>query len=889
MSIHNLNRLFQPRSVAVIGASRNKSSIGNILLTNLIQGFGRPFYAVNPKYDSIDGVTCCESILAIKETVDLAIVCTPANTVPDIVNECGQAGVANVLVISAGFREVGAHGRELEEAIQKIALQYSGLRIIGPNCLGILSPQFGLNASFANQLPAPGRIAFISQSGAVCTAAMDWAMDQGIGFSAVASLGNTLDVDLGDMIDYLATDPNTDSIVLYIESIGNARKFMSAARAFTRKKPIVALKSGRFAQSAQAAASHTGALVGEDCVYDAALARAGIVRVHELMELFSCAEMLSRGKLPTGPRLAIVTNAGGPGIMTTDAVLARQGTMAKLSVATLAALDHQLPSTWSHQNPIDILGDAAPQRYENAIRTVLDDQAVDGVVVLLTPQAMTEPDQSAIALVEASRNAAKPVLAVWMGGPSVAAGIGRLNQASIPTFESPEQAVDAFASMVQYVRRRQLLDETPHDRAIEFRFSQAERDATVAGKSGLLNELESKSVLAAYEIPTNETCLATDVEQAIEIARRMNGAVALKIASPDITHKTNVGGVVLNLRGDEEVARAYEKIISAAGRAQPNAQLLGVTVQPMVVDPNAVELIVGVKRDPTFGAVMMVGSGGTMAELIRDRVVELPPLNDVLARRMLESMRAWPLLNGFRGRPQMDVQQLVGLMIRLSYMVAERPEIVELDINPLMVTPHSTIAVDARMVLIAGEPKPAVKRFAHLAIRPYPIGLSKDVTLLNGKVVRLRPIRPDDEGQWIKMLESCSTATIHNRFGGLVHHFNHEFAARFCNIDYDRELALVAELDTKDKKSLVGVARLVAYSDGVRASLSFLVGDAWQNQGLATELTDYCMEIASDWKIAEVIATTTAENLAARRLLKGVGFEETLSEGGIVVARKVLS
>lgn len=892
MSIHNLNRLFQPRSVAVIGASPTKSSIGNILLSNLVQGSVRPVYAVNPKYDVIDGVACVKSVLAIKDHIDLAVVCTPAATVPDIVNECGQAGVSNVLVISAGFREVGARvgagGCELEEAVQKIAYKHQGLRIIGPNCLGILSPHCGLNASFANQLPKPGRTAFISQSGAICTAAMDWALSEGIGFSAVASLGNTLDVDLGDMIDYLATDPNTDSIVMYIESIGNARKFMSAARAFTRRKPIVAIKSGRFSQSAKAAASHTGALVGEDSIYDAAFARAGIVRVNELMELFNCAEMLSRGRLPTGSRLAIVTNAGGLGIMALDAVLARHGTLAKLADSTIASLDQCLPSTWSRQNPVDILGDAPPDRYRDAVNAVLNDDLVDAVIVLLTPQAMTDPEQSAIALIDASRIANKPVLAVWMGGQAVAVGIERLNQASIPTFSSPEQAVDAFVSMNQYVQRRQLLDEAPHERAVEFQRSQAERDATVSGKSGLLNEMESKVVLAAYDIPTNETCLATNANQAVAIAQRMNCPVALKIVSPDIPHKSNVGGVVLNLRSDE-VLQAFEKIMSRAKKAQPDARLKGVTVQPMVSDPNAIELIVGVKRDPTFGTVLMIGAGGIMAELIRDRVIELPPLNDLLARRMLETMQAWPLLNGFRGRPPLNVEELVSLLIRLSYLVAERPEIVELDINPLLVTPQSILAVDARMVLSKCETPSPVKPFSHLAIRPYPIGFAKTIELPNGQVVQIRPIRPDDEERWIKMLESCSTATIHNRFGGLVHQFNHELAARFCNIDYDRELAMVAEVEAANgQKSLIGVARLVAYSDGVRASLSFLVGDAWQHLGLATQLTEFCMRIVDEWKISEVIATTTTQNQAARRLLQGLGFDETLSEEGMVFAKKVL-
>ena len=889
MSIRNLNRLFQPRTVAVIGASPKPSSIGKIVLANLLDAsFSGTVYPVNPKYNEIDGVPSLKCIEDVLEPIDLAIVCTPAATVPGIVDECGRSGVSNVLVLSAGFREIGASGLLLEEEVRRLAAEYPGMRIVGPNCLGILSPHYGLNASFAQRLPKPGRTAFLSQSGALCTAIMDWAIEEGFGFSAIASLGNAIDVDLGDMIDYLATDPHTDSIVLYIESIRDARKFISAARAFTRTKPIVAYKAGRFAASAKAAASHTGAMVGEDSVYEAALARAGIVRVFEMNELFSCAEVLARGNLPRGPRLAIVSNAGGPGIMATDALLSRQGTLATLSEATFQKLNQQLPPTWSHQNPIDILGDAPPSRFGATVETILEDSGVDGLIVLLTPQAMTDPAESASALIAASAESTKTVLAVWMGGASVRSGLEKLNQAGIPNFQSPEQAVAAFESMVQYGRRRDILVETPNERAIAFRFSKADRDASVQAKSGLLNEIESKTILAAYDIPTNETIFASDANQAVEIAQRLNCPVALKIVSPDISHKSNVGGVILNLRGEAEIVAAFEKIMCSASNSRPGARLNGVSVQPMVLDPNAVELIVGVKRDPTFGAVLMLGSGGTMAELVRDRVVELPPLNDLLARRMLESMRSWPLLNGFRGRPRVDINQLMDTLIRLSYLVAERPEIAELDINPLLVTPKFVIAVDARIVLTPSEPAAPARTYSHLAIRPYPSELSRQITLADGHHVTLRPIRPEDERAWIKLLESCSPATIHDRFGGLVHHFNHQFASRFCFIDYDRELAIVAEIDVDGDKQLIGVGRLVAYADRDRASLSLLVGDKWQRHGLASQLADLCLEVAREWKIAQVLAETTADNIPAREILRARDFREEVGEDGVVIARRLL-
>ncbi|MDX1929501.1 MAG: acetate--CoA ligase family protein [Pirellulaceae bacterium] len=728
MSIRNLNRLFQPRSVAVIGASPKEFSIGKILLENLVsQGFSGHVYPINPKYSQIEGRPCLKCVAELREQVDLAIICTPAASIPELVEECGQASVANVLIISAGFREVGAAGLRIEEAVATNALKYPDMRIVGPNCLGILYPHGGLNASFARTLPKPGRTAFISQSGALCTAIMDWAIDVDIGFSVVASLGNAMDVDLGDMIDYLATDPYTDSIVLYIESIRDARKFMSAARAFTRTKPIVAYKAGRFAASAKAAASHTGAMVGEDCVYDAALERAGIVRVREMSDLFNCAEVLARGRLPRGDRLAIVSNAGGPGIMAVDALLARHGTLATISHATVEQLNQHLPSTWSHQNPIDILGDASAARFGAAVTCALDDSNVDGLLVLLTPQAMTEPTESAEAVCAAASKSTKTILAVWMGGPAVSAGIEELNRAGIPNFQSPEQAVAAFDYMVQYGRRRDSLYEIARPSSISFHLSASERSAQASSKSGMLNEIESKAILAAYDIPTNETLLATDASQAVEIARHISQPVALKIVSPDISHKSNVGGVLLNLQGDTAVAAAFEAIVQSARHFKPEAKISGVSVQPMVLDPKAVELILGVKRDPTFGAVLMVGSGGTLAELVHDRVVELPPLDEQLARRMLESMRTWPLLNGFRGRPAVNIEQLIDTLVRLSCMVIERPEIIELDINPLLVTPKSVIAVDARMVL---------------------------------EQVSLRPSRPADEPKGIAMLESSSNAQV---------------------------------------------------------------------------------------------------------------------------------
>ncbi len=700
MSTRNLNKLFHPKNVAVIGASEDRSKVGGIVLANLrTSTFHGQVYAVNNKSRSIDGIACYGTVHEIGSPVDLAIVCTPATTIPSIVRECGDAGVSVLMILSAGFGEIGLEGAKRESEVRQLASQYPAMRLVGPNCLGVLSPYHGMNASFAKKLPKAGRTAFLSQSGALCTAILDWSIGEGIGFSAVASLGNAIDIDLGDMIDYLASDPYTESIVLYVESIREARKFLSAAKAFTRTKPIIAYKAGRFPASAKAASSHTGAMVGEDSVYDAAFQRAGIVRVNDMTELFNVAEVLSRGKLPRGPNVAIVSNAGGPGIMAADALLSRKGTLATLAQATMEKLNRVLPDAWSHQNPIDILGDAIPSRYGNAVSIALEDEGVDGLIVMLTPQAMTDPTESARSTIGACAKSEKPVLAVWMGGESVQQALNLFHQAGISTFPTPEQAIGAFDYLVHYRRGREILTETPQATELPFRKARLDRQSEALDHSGLLNEIEAKALLNLYDIPTNETVLATSASEAVAIAKRLGCPVALKVVSPNISHKTNVGGVMLNLQGDASIAMAYEQIIENARKHQPDASLHGVSVQPMVLDPNAIELIVGTKRDPTFGPVLMIGSGGTMAELVHDRVVELPPLNSRLARRMLERMRMWPLLNGYRGRPHGAIDKLVETLIRLSFLVAERSEILELDINPLVVTPHDVIAVDARAVI----------------------------------------------------------------------------------------------------------------------------------------------------------------------------------------------
>ncbi|QDU98886.1 Succinyl-CoA ligase [ADP-forming] subunit alpha [Lignipirellula cremea] len=757
---------------------------------------------------------------------------------------------------------------QLERAVQQEAGKFSGMRIVGPNCLGVMAPHVGLNASFATDMPPKGNLAFISQSGALCTSVLDWSLQEHLGFSHFVSIGNMLDVGVADLIDYFALDEWTESIILYVESITDARQFMSAARAFTRNKPIIAYKAGRFAESAKAAASHTGAMAGVDAVYEAAFARAGIVRVFEVDDLFDCAELLARQKTPKGARLAIVTNAGGPGVMATDALLERHGVLASLSEETVRKLDQELPAAWSHGNPVDVLGDAPPKRIGKAVELVLADEDVDGVLAILSPQAMTDPTGAASAVIKAIGRSQKPVLTAWMGGGKVREGIELLNVAGIPTYSSPEKAVRAFMYLVSYAQNRQLLYETPRELPVEFPLDRGKLravfDTIISEGNDVLTESTSKALLEAYEIPVVKTYVARTASDAVELSHRTGFPVALKVFSHQITHKTDVGGVELNLANKEEVCAAYERIISRAKQQRPDANVEGVTVQRMVSAPNGRELIVGAKRDPVFGAVLLVGAGGVTAELYRDRALELPPLNERLARRALESLRSWPLLSGYRGRAGVNVDRLIEVLIRLSYLVADYPEIVELDVNPLLVTPDDVIALDARIILDHNAVLRPERPYSHLAIRPYPAEFTKRAKLKDGTPVLLRPIKPEDEPMWHNLLGSCSPETIHFRFRYTFKATTHEMAARFCFIDYDRELAIVAETEEDDRRTLIGVGRLVADADHSNAEYAVLVGDPWHGLGLGSMLTDYCLEICHRWGVRRVIAETAPDN---RRML----------------------
>jgi acetyltransferase len=872
-----LSKIFRPNSVAVVGASDRRGSVGRTVLENLQRAeFAGPIYPVNPKHQLLLKLPAYPSVLELPAAADLAIIATPAASVPGVVRECGQAGVSGIIILSAGFREIGPAGQAIEAELAAEIAKFPEMRVVGPNCLGMMVPAIRLNASFAAAMPRPGRIAFISQSGALCTSILDWSLSEQVGFSHFVSIGNALCVTVGDLIDYFAEDPTTDSIVLYVESVTGARRFMSAARAFTRTKPIVVYKAGRFAESAQAAASHTGAMAGIDAVYEAAFRRAGMVRVYQSEDMFDCAELLARQPMPQGARLAIITNAGGPGVMAVDALLAHQGELAALSKETIEKLGAVLPAHWSHRNPVDVLGDAGPQRFAKSLELALTDQNVDAALVVLTPQAMTDPIGTAVRVADLRAKTRKPMFAAWMGGLSVDPGRQILNQAGIATYDSPDRAVRAFMYLVSYRRNREILYETPRqvpvNGSINAQAARAEIEPLLAAGRRTLTETESKALLTRFGIPTTVPQPAYSPEGAVQVAREIGYPVVIKVHSPQIVHKTEVRGVVLGVATDDEVRQVFRDMVDRAKRLRPDAEVHGVTVQPMLASADGVELIVGAKKDPVFGVVMMVGAGGITAEVLGDRALELPPLNERLARRMLQSLRIQPLLEGYRGRPAVNIDRLVEVLMRFSYLLSEIPAISELDVNPLLVTAEGATALDARVIL-ESEAAANARPCSHLAIRPYPQEYVRRVALRDGTPVVLRPIQPEDEPMWHELLKNCSERSLWLRFRYLFKETTHEMATRFCFVDYDRTMAIVAELELLGKRRLVGVGRLVADADHREAEYAVLVADAWQGRGLGTLITDFCMEICGTWGIDRVYAETTADNQRMQTILHRHNFE----------------
>ena len=873
--------MFSPRTVAVIGATDREGSVGRTLLLNLANpDFKGSIYPVNPKRENILGLRSFPNIAAVPERLDLAVVITPAPTVPEIIRECADAGVRSAVVISAGFKERGAEGKRLEQQIQQVLL-HSRMRVIGPNCLGIMNPITGLNATFAHDMALEGNVAFLSQSGALETAILDWSLEEKVGFSAIVSTGSMLDAGWGDLIDYFGEDPNTESILLYMESVGDARSFLSAARAIALKKPLIVIKAGRSEAASKAASSHTGALTGSDEVCDAALRRCGVLRVQTIGDLFYMAKALARQPRPKGPRLTILTNAGGPGVLATDSLIANGCEIAPISDKTVQSLSEFLSPHWSHANPIDILGDAGPTEYSRALEIAVRDPNSDGLLAVLCPQGMTNPSVVAESLTPYASGFGKPILASWMGGQLVSDGVAKLNQAGIPTFAYPDTAARVFSYMWRYSDSLRGLYETPSlAEEVDAEDRSSERvEAIVDGakRSGrtILTETESKRLLAAYGIPVVETRVASSSAEAAAIAKSIGFPVVIKLYSETITHKTDVGGVKLNLINEAAVAAAYEEIRASVMEKAGASAFQGVTVQPMV-RLEGYELILGSSVDPQFGPVVLFGSGGQLVEVYRDRALALPPLNATLAERLLERKKVYKALRGVRGRTGVNLNQLKRILIRFSRLVVEQPWIKEIDINPLLASSEGLLALDARVVLhdastpLAQLPKPA--------IRPYPIQYVGEWKLKNGEPVVLRPIRPEDEPLMVRFHEALSEQTVYLRYfhmENLSAPTAHDRLLQKCFIDYDREMALVADHIDPDteRHEIIAVGRLTKDPSNQDGEVAVLVADRWQKQGLGTDLVGRLIEVARDQNLVRVIANILPENQSMWSLANRYGFQ----------------
>jgi acetyltransferase len=884
----NLDKIFNPKSIAVIGASDEEGTVGYALMKNIKElGYEGKVYPINIRKKEILGLKTYQTIDQLPETVDLAVIATPAKTVPDIVEQCGKAGIVGIIIISAGFKEIGPDGKALEDRILEMKRKYN-LRIIGPNCLGIIRPSIHLNATFTNKMPKSGNIAFISQSGALGAAILDWAMSENIGFSNFVSIGSMLDVDFGDLIDYFGTDPQTRSILMYIEGIIDARKFMSAARHFARTKPIVVVKAGKFGESAKAAASHTGSLTGEDMIYDAAFKRAGIVRVDEIADLFNSAEVLSTQPLPRGPNLAIITNAGGPGVMATDALIARGGKLARLSQKTMEALDNILPHYWSRGNPIDILGDAKADRFKAVIEACLNDENVDGLLIIYTTQAVTNPTEIAKNIAEQCKNEryhVKTILTSFMGHQEVQEANRIFNENNIPTYSTPEQAVKTYLYMYQYKRNLELLYETPTELPVDS--VPPKRPLTVIMRNAAkenretLNEMEAKQLLEYYNVPVVKTSVAATADEAANAASQIGYPVVLKILSPQIVHKTNAGGVVLDINSEAELREAFDTILRRAKEYNSNAEIQGVTVQPMI-KKRGYEVILGAKTDSLFGPVLLFGMGGVGVEFFRDVAIGLPPLNQTLARRLMEETKVYNLLKGYRNVPPANLDLLEEIVVRFSQMLVDFPQLKEIDINPLFIDEKEAYALDARIVIDSERVFEKFEPQKHLVISPYPSKYETMWKLRDGRTVILRPIKPEDEPLWLKMFQNFSEQSIRFRFFQIIKDTPHETRVRYCNIDYDREMAIVAELNEGGRRRILGVVRLITEPDGKKGEIAFIVADPWQGLGLGSKMVDYMIEVCKDKKLEIIYGVMLADNYQAIGLMKKMGFIlEYLSDGTV--------
>jgi acetyltransferase len=887
---HPLDALFAPEKIAVFGASEHQDSVGGQVFRNLLSGgFAGHIYPINPKYEEVAGVKCTGGLEQLGVRVDLAVVATPAVTVPAIVRQCGAAGVRAMIVLSAGFSEVGEDGRELERTVVEEARRWD-IQLLGPNCLGLICTASKMNATFSDIPAKSGSLALVSQSGALCTAILDWATDLPIGFSSVISVGDAAGIGFGELLDYLATDKNTTAILLYVEGVKDARRFMSGLRAAARLKPTLVLKVGNHESAVRAAQSHSGALVGADDVFDAALRRAGAVRVHSIGQLFATAQVLMKRYHSWGTSLAVVSNAGGPAVMAVDRAAEVGVALAELSESTIAGLSEVLPAHWSRHNPVDVIGDAGPDRYRAALSVCLADENCHGLLVILTPQAMTRPTGCAAAVIEAAANQPKPVVACWMGGARVAEGRELLRKSGIPTFNTPESAVDAIRYLWAYSENRRLLLQVPSPLTFEARHDVTGArliiEAAIAEGRNQLDTLEAKAVLRAFGIRCTMPIRARSASEALVAAENLGFPVALKIDSPDISHKTEVKGVRLNITTGKDVRRVFSELTGEAQRVLPTARITGVTVERMHSPRDGREVMVGVVNDACFGPSINVGAGGVLVELLKDKAIGLPPLNSTIVRDMLRRTVLEKWLGPWRGHPPANMNALEEVLLRVSDLVCELPEVRELDINPLVVDPDGATCVDARFVV--GLAASGGRAYSHVAIHPYPGEQQIREQLPGGEEILIRPIRPEDaesEQQFVSRLSERSKAF---RFMGTLNELTPAMLARFTQIDYEREMAFVALCETQGNEQ-IGVSRYVTNSDGTSCEFALVVADEWHGKGVGSRLMKALFRAARQQNLTTMVGEVDELNRPMLNLTEALGFAAKSVPGtGIVSVTKTL-
>lgn len=886
MGPHYLNRFFVPKSVAIVGASEREESVGHRLLLNMQEaGFEGKLYPVNPKHEELLGLKTYPDIDAIPDTLELVVIATPAPTVPSIVRQCGEKGVDSVIIITAGFAELGNVGKRLQQEVLDIAHRYD-IRIIGPNCLGVICPRAHLNATFGYGIVPDGHLALVSQSGAVCTAIIDWAQSQGIGFSAVVSMGGAADIDFGEILDFLAMDAKTTGILLYVEGINDARRFLSGLKAAARLKPVILIKSGRYEKGSQAAMSHTGALVGGDDVFEAAIERAGVVRAYSIAQLFSAARVLANNYVVKHNSLAIITNAGGPGVMSTDRAEEVDVQMAQLSESSIQALNQVLPTHWSHANPVDILGDATPERYKQALEICLKDDNIDGVLTILTPQAMTNPTQVAQFIIEGAQTSQKPVLASWTGGNRVQQGRDLFAGSQVAHFSTPEVGVDAFSFLAKYHQNQKLLKQIPSPSGEhappDIDGARLIIERVLAEGHQILTTQESKAILAAFHIPVTQTIKTSNAKEAMITAETMGFPVVLKINMSKFSHKSDIGGVRLNLKSVQEVAHNFQEMETLLKEKYPEIDEVVMTVEPMYRSSHGRELMIGVIRDPVFGPAISFGLGGTIVEILRDKAVALPPLNEYMVEQMIAKTKAAKYLEAFRQLPAVNRKALIDTLLNVSAMVSELPEIIELDINPLIADENGVMAVDAR---IKASISHQLIPYSHMAIHPYPHELISYWQLPNGTDITIRPIRPEDADMEKDFIHRLSERSKYFRFMQALQELTPEMIVRFTQIDYDREMAFVAV--TKDEEEELGVGRYMMNPDGNSADFALVVSDQYHGMGIGSRIMRALMQSAKHKGIIKVEGEILSVNKPMLSLVKKLGFSVEPIEGDHEVIRVV--